>query len=171
MKNTVRNLLVAGIAGISLVGAVTAFAGGPGCGGFGGPAGHGPGYSDFGPGMRGHGPGWGGPHQAAFAPEEMAGYQLDALKRSLRLQPEQEKSWANFASAVEAQAKRMGEIRDQVWTDSTRTMPERIDQAGKFAQERQRAFDAVGKTMKDLYDVLSPEQRRQLDRRGPWVRG
>lgn len=163
MKNTVRNLLVAGIAGVSLVGAAVAFAGGPGCGGFGGPTG-------YGPGMHGQGPGWGGPHRAAYAPEDMAGYQLDALKRSLRLQPAQEKQWANFATAVEAQAMRMGEFRDQAW-GSARTMPERMDQAGKFAQERDRAFEAVGKAMKDLYDVLSPEQRRVLDNRGPWFHG
>jgi len=157
MTNTVRNLLVAGIAGVSLIGAAAAFAGGPGCGGFGGPA--------------GYGPGWGGPHRAAYAPEEMAGYQLDALKRSLKLQPAQEKPWANFAAAVEAQAKRMGEVRDQAWSGGARSMPERIDQAGKFVQERDRAFETVGKAMKDLYDVLSPEQRRMFDRQGPWFRG
>lgn len=153
MKNTVRKLLVAGIAGVSFIGAAVAFAGGPGCGGFGGSA--------------GHGPGWGGPHRAAYAPEEMAAYQLDALKRALKLQPAQEKPWANFAAAVEAQAKRLGEVRDQAWSGSARTMPERMDQAGKFAQERDRAFETVGKAMKDLYEALSPEQRRVLDSRGP----
>lgn len=165
MKNTVRNLLVAGIAGVSLVGAAVAFAGGPGCGGFGGPAG----YSNYGPGMMGHGPGMMG--RAAYAPEDMAGYQLDALKRSLKLQPGQEQPWANFAAAVETQAKRMGEFRDQAWAGNARTVPERMDQANKFAKEREQAFDTVGKAMKGLYEVLSPEQRRLLDRQGPWFHG
>lgn len=150
MKTTTRNLLIAGLAGVSILSATAVIAGGPGCGGY--------------------GPGWGGPRHAAFSPEEMAGYQLDGLKRSLRLSTEQEKSWNTFAAAVEKQAKRMGEIRDEMW-NSPRTMPERLDRAEKFAKERDAAFDEVGKAMKGLYEALTPDQRKVLDRRGPWVHG
>lgn len=59
--------------------------------------------------MMGHGPGWGGFHHAAFAPEEMAGRQLDMLKNSLKLQPAQEGAWQAFATAAQAQAKQMPE--------------------------------------------------------------
>jgi hypothetical protein len=50
-------------------------------------------------------------------------------------------------------------------------MPERMDMAGKFAKERERSFDEVSKAMKGLYEVLTPDQRKVLDRRGPWMRG
>lgn len=164
MKSTTRNLLIASLAGVSILSATAVIAGGPGCGSYG------PAWGSAGPGMIGHGSGWGGPRHAAFAPEEMAGYQLDGLKRSLKLAGEQEKPWNAFAAAVEKQAKRMGEIRDEMW-NSARTMPERLDRAEKFAKERDTAFDEVGKAMKALYETLTPEQRKVLDRRGPWVHG
>lgn len=157
MKSTTRNLLIAGLAGVFILSATAVVAGGPGCGG-------------TGPGMMNHGPNWGGPRHAAFAPEEMAGYQLDGLKRSLKLTGEQEKPWNTFAAAVEKQAKRMGEIRDEMW-NSARTMPERLDRAEKFAKERDAAFSEVGSAMKALYETLTPDQRKVLDRRGPWVHG
>jgi len=165
MQTTTRNLLLAGLASVSILSATAVIAGGPGCGGY-GPS-FGPGY---GPAMMGHGPSWGGPRHAAFAPEEMAGYQLDGLKRSLKLSAEQEKTWATFAAAVEKQAKRMGELRDETWR-SARTMPERIDQAEKFAKERDASFSEVSKAMKGLYETLTPEQRMVLDRFGPRVHG
>ena len=60
MKTSIRNLILAGVTGVSLISASVALAGGPGgCGG----GNFGPGYSNHGPGMMmGHG--WGGPRQA-----------------------------------------------------------------------------------------------------------
>lgn len=164
MKTSVRNLILAGVTGVSLIAASVALAGGPGgCGGN-----FGPGYSNHGPGMMmGHG--WGGPRHVAFAPEEMAGQQLAWLKTSLKLQADQEKPWAAFAAAVETQANRMGEMHDQ--NTSAKTMPERLELAGKFAKERERAFDQVSQAMKSLYEVLTPDQRAVLDRRGRGLRG
>ncbi len=166
MKTSIRNLILAGITGFSLISASVALAGGPvGCGG----GNFGPGYSNHGPGMMmGHG--WGGPRHAAFSPEEMAGNQLEMLKKSLKLQADQEKSWNAFAAAVETQAKRMGEMYDEK-SDAAKTMPERMEMASKFAKERERSFDEVSKAMKGLYEALTPEQRKVLDRRGPWMRG
>lgn len=164
MKTSVRNLILAGVTGVSLVAAAVAVAGGPaGCGGN-----FAPGYSNHGPGMMmGHG--WGGPRHAAFSPEEMAGQQLEWLKTSLKLQADQEQPWTAFAAAVETQAKRMGELHDQRY--SAKTMPERLELAGKFAKERERAFDQVSQAMKSLYEVLTPDQRAVLDRRGRGLHG
>ena len=50
-------------------------------------------------------------------------------------------------------------------------MPERIDQAEKFAKERDASFSEVSKAMKGLYETLTPEQRMVLDRFGPRVHG
>ncbi|TXT31916.1 MAG: hypothetical protein FD131_839 [Rhodocyclaceae bacterium] len=166
MKTSIRNLILAGVTGVSLISASVALAGGPGgCGG----GNFGPGYSNHGPGMMmGHG--WGGPRHAAFSPEEMASNQMEMLKKSLKLQADQEKPWNAFAGSVEAQAKRMGEMFDEK-SDSAKTMPERMDMASKFAKERERSFEEVSKAMKGLYEVLTPEQRKVFDRRGPWMRG
>ena len=165
MKTSIRNLILAGVTGVSLISASVALAGGPGgCGG----GNFGPGYSNHGPGMMmGHG--WGGPRHAAFSPEEMAGNQLEMFKKSLKLQADQEKPWNAFAAAVEMQAKRMGEMYDENY--SAKTTPERMEMAGKFSKERERGFDEVSKAMKGLYEVLTPDQRKVLDRRGPWMRG
>jgi hypothetical protein len=161
MKAPVRIALFAGLAGVSIAAAAAAVSGSPGCGG-------------FGPGHGGHGPGMmdqaAGPGHAGFAPEEMAAHRLDQLKTSLKLQPEQEKAWADFAAAVTAQAKRMGEMRGEM-RNTARTAPERTELAGKLMEERKHALDEVGKAMKGLYAVLSPEQRKLLDGRGPWHHG
>ncbi|WP_374324251.1 hypothetical protein [Azonexus sp.] len=98
MNKTVCNLILAGVAGVTLICGSLALAGGSDCGGRGG---QGPAAwmgSNFGLGMMGHG--WGGPHRAAFIVEDNVGYQLDSLKRSLQLGTEQEQAWTNFATTV-----------------------------------------------------------------------
>ena len=153
MKTTTRNLLIAGLAGASLLSASAVIAGGAGCGG---------------PGS--YGPGWGGPRHAAFAPEDRAGWQLDMLKSTLKLQPTQEGAWNAFAAAAQAQAKTMGQVRDEMW-EKARTTPERMDLASKLSKEREQGMEKVTQAMKALYEMLTPEQRKVLDRRGPWVHG
>lgn len=137
MNKTVRNLMIAGVASLTLASGSLALAGGPDCGGRGG---HGPTAwmgSNFGPGMMGHGRG--GLHRAAFTDENKVGDQLDSLKRSLKLGTEREQAWTNFATAVEKQGKRMSEMRETMW-DTPRTLPERIEQAEKSARERDATF-------------------------------
>lgn len=170
MKTTTRNLLLAGLAGVSILTATAVIAGGPGCGGPLGYGGYGPGMGGHGPGTWGYGPGWGGPRQAAFAPEEMAGYQLDGLKTLLKLQPAQENAWNAFAAAAREQAQRMGQARDEMW-EKTRTLPERMELADKLAKEREQGMEKLTQTMKTLYETLTPDQRKLLDRRGPWIHG
>lgn len=128
MNETVRNLIFAGFAGVTLISGSLALAGDPNCGSRGS---HGPAAwmgSNFEPGMMGHGRG--GPHRAVFTVEDKVGYQLHCLKRSLKLGTEQEQAWTNFATTVEKQAKRMSEMRETMW-DTPRTLPERIEQAEK----------------------------------------
>jgi len=168
MKTTTRKLLFAGLAGVSILSATAVIAGGPGCGGYG--PGHGPGMTGHGPGMMGYGPGWGGPRHAAFAPEERADWRLDVLKSALKLQPAQESAWNAFAAAAQAQAKTMGQARDEMW-EKTRTVPERMELANKMSKERDQGMEKVTQAMKTLYEVLTPEQRKVLGRHGPWIHG
>jgi len=162
MKTSIRNLILAGVAGVALVSASLALAGGPGCSGFG------PGHAGYRPAAMGHGAWEGGHGPMGLAPDNIVGARLDALRQSLQLTSQQEPAWSAFAAAAQVQAKRMGEMRDEMGAAS-QTLPERIDQASKFAQERERAFAQVGTAVKNLYDVLTPAQRARLDRRGPWT--
>lgn len=162
MKTSIRNLILGGVAGVALVSASLAIAGGPGCSGFG------PGHAGYRPAAMGDGAWAGGHGPAGMAHDDIAGARLDALKQSLQLTSQQEPAWNAFAAAAQAQAKRMGEMRDEMRTAS-QTLPERIDRASKFAQERERASAQVGTAVKSLYDVLTPAQRARLDRRGRWT--
>lgn len=164
MKNTTRKLLLAGLAGVSVLTATAVIAGGPGCGGYS------PGYG-YGPAMMGHGTGWGGgPRHAAFAPEEQAEWQLGGLRSALKLQPAQEGAWNAFANSALEQAKQMGQTRDEMW-EKARTMPERMELTSKLVKEREQGMEKVTRKMQALYEVLTPEQRKVLDRRAPWVHG
>lgn len=131
MKTSIRNLILAGVTGVSLAAASVALAGpGAGCNG------DGPGFSKSESGMIGHGHKHGARHgrggqRGDFSPEERAAQHLDKLKTSLKLQADQEKSWNTLASTVEAQAKRMGELRKER-TEAPRNAPERLEMASKF---------------------------------------
>ena len=176
MKTPIRNLILAGVAGVSIVAASVALAAGGAGAGPGCDTGNaGPGFSKYESGMmmgHGHGPrhGRGGPRGGDFSPEERAAQHLDRLKTSLKLHADQEKQWNVLASTVETQAKRMGELRKER-AEAPKTAPERLEMASKITQERARHLDEMSKAMKGLYDTLTPEQRTVLDRRGPWMRG
>lgn len=174
MKTSLRNWILAGVAGVALISAAVAVAGGPGCSGFGrgqggfGPAAMGHGSGDGSRGPMGHGTRARGHGPMGMGHDGIAGAQLDGLKQALQLTAEQEPAWNAFAEAAQAQAKRMVAWRDDM-RKATQTLPERIDRASQFTQERERAFAEVGTAAKNLYGVLTPTQRAQLDSRGPWM--
>lgn len=162
MKTSIRNLILAAVAGVALVSASLAMADGPGC------SGSAPGHAGYRPAAMGHGAWAVGHGPMGMSHDDMASAQLDALRQSLQLTSQQEPAWSAFSAAAQAQVKRMTEFRDEMGTAS-QTMPERIERASKFAKERERAVEQVGMAVKDLYGVLTPDQRAQLDRRGPWT--
>lgn len=178
MKRTTRNVLISSLAGATLLGASVVMAGGAGCGGPGGfgPAGFaGPGFGPAmmghpGPGMMAHGHAMGGHPGTAFAPEERARWHLDALKASLKLQPDQEAAWQAFETTAMDQAKSMGQARDKMWSQ-TQTLPERAALASEFMKERSQGMEKVSGAMKALYDVLTPEQQQMLNRPGFGMHG
>lgn len=72
MKTSIRNLILAGVAGVALVSASLAIAGGPGCSGFG------PGHAGYRPAAMGDGAWAGGHGPAGMAHDDIAGARLDA---------------------------------------------------------------------------------------------
>jgi Spy/CpxP family protein refolding chaperone len=138
MKLTTRKLLVAGLAGVSLLAAGAVVAGGPAC--------------------DGHG----SPRHASFNPQERADRHLSELKSDLKLQPAQEAAWNAFVAAAQEQSKSMGRARDEMH-GKTLTAPERMELASKFANEREQGIAKVSQAVEALYEVLTPEQRKVLD--------
>lgn len=67
-------------------------------------------------------------------------------------------AWNAFATVAQVQAKTMGQARDEMWQQA-RTMPDRMDLAGKLSKEREQGMEKLAQAMKALYEVLRPEQR------------
>jgi Spy/CpxP family protein refolding chaperone len=173
MKTTSK--IIAGVAvtlSLAVAGAVFAQPGyGPGFGGMGyGGMGHGHmGYGGMGYGMGpggpgGYGMGPGGYDMAAAA----AGYTAE-MKVQLKITPEQEKAWKTYEDVVKQQAGAMQAMRDQFhaqWQDTKpgATAPDMAAQHQAMFALRQANQTAQSAALKDLYAVLTPEQKAIADR-------
>jgi len=160
MKLTTRNVLLAGLAGVSILSAAAVIASGPGCAG----------EAGNGPSMMGHGPGWGGQRHAAYSLEDRAGWRLKILKSELDLLPTQVTAWNAFSTAAQAQARQMEQLREAMRAKAG-TLPERMELAKKSSMEREQGMVKVMQAMKSLYETLTPEQRKVLDAQGPMTHG
>jgi Spy/CpxP family protein refolding chaperone len=166
MKTTSK--IIAGVAAtlsLAVAGAVFAHPGfGMGFGGMGpgmGGMGHGMGFGGMG---RGMGMGPAGYDMAAAA----AGYAAQ-MKVQLKITPEQEKAWKAYEDVVTQQAGAMQAQRDQFHAQAQNVQPGAANP--DFAAHRQAMFAlresnlaANSAALKDLYAVLTPEQRVLADR-------
>jgi Spy/CpxP family protein refolding chaperone len=150
---TLSKLVVATLAGITVAGAASTFAHGPGYGPGGG----------YGP--RGHGSGaWmmgrygGGPGAGPCVGVGGSGTRLEALKDELKLTAEQTKAWAAFEQAIAEQRQFMIE-RHAGWSQNA-------DEHIAFMERRLAGMKAVQQARKELYSVLTPEQKAIADRLG-----
>ena len=192
MKTTTK--LVAAAAAtltLALAGAVYAHPGvgmGPGMG-WGPGAGHmgwGPGGGGMGPGMgpgMGWGPGAGGGMRGGMGPgmgwapgmgpgfdmSAAAAGQLAALKTQLKITQAQEAPWKAYETVVTQQAGAMQALRDKMHAQWQNAQPGAA--SPDFAARRQEMialhdanFAAHGAALKDLYAVLTAEQRAIADR-------
>jgi len=136
---------------------------GPGMGGMGPGMGYGPGMG-MGPGMRGMGPGAGGSDMAAATAGRLA-----ALKVQLKITAAQDSAWKAYESVVTQQSTAMQAKRDDFHAKLQNTQPGATpaDMAAHrdamFAL-RESGFAANSAALKDLYAVLTPEQRAIADR-------
>ena len=142
--------------------------------------GYGPGYG-MGPGMMGgngpgpgYGMGWGGGHMGGYGPGYGMGPQamfnaderLAALKSELAITEKQDSAWEAFAE----HAKKQSENR-QAWFAKMRearsagSAPELLEQRTELMKQRQVEMETNAKALKDLYAVLTPEQRAVADQR------
>ena len=161
MKTTSK--IIAGVAAtlsLAVAGAVFAHPGfgmGPGMG-FGGM---GPGMGGWGPGM---GPGAAGQDMAAFASARTA-----ELKAQLKITPAQEAAWKAYETAVTKQANEMQAQRAQMQTQMQNAQPGAANpdfavQRHAMMAQHDASRAARSAALKDLYTVLTPEQRAVADR-------
>jgi len=121
----------------------------------GGPMGHGP---------MGHGPmGRGMGHYAWVNPAAAAESRLSLLKSELKIAPAQEAAWKTFADQSRQQAEAMQALMTTVQGSAQASAPERLELRNQIMKKRQEQMEKGTAAFKDLYAVLSPEQKALAD--------
>lgn len=161
MKTTSK--IIAGVAttlSLAIAGAVFAH---PGFG-----MGPGMGFGGMGPGM-GPGMGFGGMGPAGYDMAAVPSARTAALKSQLKITPQQEAAWKAYEGVVTQQAGAMQALRDRFHAQAQSAQPGAANP--DFAAHRQAMFAlresnlaAHGAALKDLYAVLTPEQKAIADR-------
>jgi len=122
-------------------------------------------------GMMGGMRGKPGGHLCGRMTEHVDG-RLAFLKTELKIAPEQESLWNDYAAAVKDNAKTIGErctammgMMGMMGQDGGKaaSLPERLDAQEQFMMARLDALRAVGKALKPLYAALSDEQKQLAD--------
>jgi len=187
MKNT-RKILVGAIAAAALAASsalVYAQPAGPGPGAIGehgaarGDRGYGPGAEHGGHGMKHHGPGSGrgGPGGRWSNPAAAVEGHLAALKVELKITTDQDTAWKIFTDKARQQATIMIARREARRAQMTSaapatppSAPERLAQRTEFAKQGLASLEVMSAAVRDLYAVLTPEQKALADQqlaRGP----
>jgi len=176
MKRTYK--IVSGIALIASLGIATAVYAHGGFGPGAGPCGgDGTGMSQgFGPGMgsHGYGPmgGMGGPqgmpgHMAAganFDPAAMMEGRLAFLKSTLKITAKQDAAWQAYSAKAKQQGETMLAARAAMTAqNATGSAPERMAQRTAMMKQHLDNMETMNAALKDLYAVLTPEQKAIAD--------
>lgn len=152
-------------------------AGGPGAGGGFGPGmmgyggghhgGYGPGMGygggprgGYGPGMMGGGPrgGYGPGAGYGAGPTERADARLSFLKNELKITADQEAAWDTYVKQVKTRAETMQAFHAQ-GPIAAESPAERIEQHAARMKLRADQEQAMSVAVKDLFAVLTPEQK------------
>jgi len=103
---------------------------------------------------------------------------LAAQKSALKITPEQERAWTAYADVAKKQSDAMLAQHEAMWKSAPSSSAERFELSSKFMQERAQQHEALSAAYKELYTVLTPEQRAAADQRtggygprGPGARG
>jgi len=98
---------------------------------------------------------------------------LAALKVELKITPDQDTAWKTFTDKARQQAETMPAQRAQMFAQMQATdqsAPDRLAQRTAFAKQRIANMETMTAAVKDLYAVLTPEQKTLADQqlaRGP----
>jgi Spy/CpxP family protein refolding chaperone len=124
----------------------------------------------------GHGPmGRGMGPQAYGNPAAVAEGRLSGLKLELKITAAQESAWKTFSDQAKQQAEAMQKLMTSVQGSAQATAPERLELRNQIMKKRQEQMEKGTSAFKDLYAVLTPEQKALADQgmgmRGGWGRG
>ena len=152
MKRTHKFVAVT-LATLSIVAtsAVLAFPG-PGMG-------MGPGFGPMGGMPGGFGPGG---RMAGGDPSTMIDAGMNQLKVDLKITPTQEPAWQAFTGKAKEQAQAMQALRSKM-QETAGAAPDRMAQRTEFMKQRIGNMEAMTTSLKDLYAVLTPEQKATAD--------
>jgi hypothetical protein len=88
------------------------------------------------------------------------------LKAELKITPEQEALWNDYANAVRDNAKTMSGRCTALMGDSgasQKSLPDRLDAQEQFVSARLDSLRVTNKALKPLYQALSDEQKKLAD--------
>lgn len=140
---------------------------GPGAGmgpGYGPGGGMGAGMGHMGRGPMGYGPMRQGMGPQGFGnPSSMAEARNAYLKSELKISAAQESAWKAYAEQAKQQAEAMQALRTTAQGSAQATAPERLEFRNQLMKKRQELMEKSTAAFKDLYAVLSPEQKALAD--------
>jgi Spy/CpxP family protein refolding chaperone len=91
---------------------------------------------------------------------------LAAQKSALKITPEQEPAWGAYADVAKKEFEAMRVQHEAMAGSAPASSAERYELHSKLMQERAAGHESLSKAYKDLYAVLTPEQRVLADQRG-----
>ena len=88
---------------------------------------------------------------------------LSVFKSELKITPDQEQSWMTYAEKTKRNVKEIRDRMNEAMHDKPQTAPERFDRHIELMKERLASFERMDDALKQLYAVLTPEQRAIAD--------
>src|SRR3954453_9610330 len=119
--------------------------------------------------VQAHGASSGATHGRGHGdPVAAADQRLGRGKADLSFTPAQETAWNAYAEQIKQHAGEMQALHNTMQNSarSTRpTAPERAERQAQFAKQQQEHLERLAVLTKDLYAVLTPEQKTLADQR------
>lgn len=103
-----------------------------------------------------------GPHRQAD-PIARTEEHLARFKAALKVAPGQETAWADYASKVRAAVKGIEDESAAARREIVSTAPARLDRHIALLRARLKGFERIDAALKELYVVLTPDQRQVAD--------
>jgi Spy/CpxP family protein refolding chaperone len=98
-------------------------------------------------------------------PSAMADARNAYLKSELKITPAQESAWKVFADQTKQQVETMQALMSNVQGSAQATAPERLELRNQIMKKRQEQMEKGTAAFKELYAVLTPEQKALADQR------
>jgi len=92
---------------------------------------------------------------------------LVAQKSALKITPDQERAWTAYADVAKKQFEAARAQHETFWKSAPSSSAERAELQSKFMTQRAQEHEKLSAAYKELYSVLTPEQRAAADQRGP----